>query len=320
MKIGELCKVFDKTRQGYYAIKADKDSIERDYELVLIAVRKQRKDLPKSGVRKLHLDTRKELLLLGITIGRDELFELLRRENMLVRRKRTVAVTTDSKHSDPKYPNQIVDFVPTSAGQLWVADITYLHTRHGFIYLFLITDAYSRKIVGYCLSNSLKTEGALVALQMAQRQWIPIQGVSLIHHSDRGSQYCSKKYVEAHAQGTIISMTENSDPRENAIAERVNGILKTEWFDEMRFVNLEQTMPTVDKVINTYNTRRRHSSCDMMTPEQAHLETGLLKKHWKNYYAIKRQKQMEEKLIEEQNLRVDPKDETGQPIGVPSGE
>ena len=186
-----------------------------------------------------------------------------------------------------KYPNLIKDYDPLSANQLYVADITYVRNVEGrFYYLSLLTDAYSRKIVGWALEDSLEMSGPIKALNMALETLPP--GSDLIHHSDRGVQYCSKDYISI-LQGIKcrISMTENGDPRENAIAERVNGILKEEWLNKEMITTLGQARDIVRKVIDIYNTRRPHSSVEMLTPEEAHAKKGPLKRKWKTIYKRK---------------------------------
>jgi putative transposase len=166
-------------------------------------------------------------------IGRDAMFDLLSEHGLLItKRKRRGFITTLSKHRFKKYPNIIRDFIPVAPNQLWVSDITYIHLANGFAYLSLITDAYSRKIVGFFLSRDLSAQGPLNALKMALAGNPNRNG--LIHHSDRGVQYCCDAYVKLLLVRKIkISMTQNGDPLENAIAERVNGILKQELLEEM---------------------------------------------------------------------------------------
>lgn len=227
----------------------------------------------------------------AIKIGRDAFFDVLRKHGLLVRkRKRSKPQTTFSNHWMRKYPNLITSFVPTAPNQLWVSDITYIHLEDGFAYLSLITDAYSHKIVGFYLSQSLSAEGCIEALKMALAN-NPRCG-HLIHHSDRGLQYCSYDYVALLASNSIgVSMTQNGDPRENAIAERVNGILKDELL-EVCYPSFAEAQVEVGTAINIYNHQRPHSSVDMLTPVVAHTKTGELKKHWKNYYAINKRKEV----------------------------
>jgi putative transposase len=236
--------------------------------------------MPRIGGRKLHHLLQKD----GIHIGRDKLFDVLRHENMLVKKRKRSVYTTQSKHWLTKYPNLIEGVEVTRPNKLWVADITYIIVGKGFAYLFLITDAYSRKIVGYQLSPSLEADGGIAALKMALSEVNWQERIGLIHHSDRGVQYCSHNYVNLlQASKMLISMTQHGDPYENALAERVNGILKTEWIHSEQYHDFEQANIRIAEIVRIYNTSRPHMSCDMMTPDEAHCCIGHLKKHWKNY-------------------------------------
>lgn len=181
-----------------------------------------------------------------------------------------------------KYSNLIRELEILRPEQLWVSDITYIRLANEFAYLSLITDAYSRKIVGFSLRKDLSSEGCITALQMAlEHRKYPHQ--QIIHHSDRGSQYCSKEYVELLNDNQIaISMTENGDPYENALAERVNGIIKSEFKLYGSSLGLEETRELVARSIYSYNHLRPHASCDYLTPQEAHSISGRLKKRWKN--------------------------------------
>ena len=220
-------------------------------------------------------------------MGRDEFFNLLRHHGLLVRPRRIRAHTTNSFHWLHKYPNLIKGLTPVRPNHIWVSDITYINIEDDFVYLFLITDAYSRKIIGWHLSDNLESDNALQALYMAISQ-LPADCSEIIHHSDRGLQYCSIKYVKVLEAHTIrISMTENGDPYENAIAERVNGILKTEWLYDMNLHSYQEAETAVNEVINIYNSERPHSSIEMLTPDQAHKITGNLQRLWKSYNKAK---------------------------------
>jgi putative transposase len=237
--------------------------------------------MPCIGTRKLHYMLGPRLQEHGIQIGRDYLFELLTQHKLLIRSRRRRAITTDSKHWMRKYNNLITGLTVDWPEQLWVSDITYIRMVNEFAYLSLITDAYSRKIVGFSLRKDLSSEGCINALQMAlaSRNYDHHQ---LIHHSDRGSQYCCKEYVNLLTENKVaISMTENGDPYENALAERVNGIIKNEFNLYNRPSNLENSIRLVSNSINIYNTVRPHASCGYLTPEQAHQTNGKLKKRWK---------------------------------------
>ena len=227
-------------------------------------------------------------------IGRDALFNLLAERGLLVtKRKRRGAITTLSKHRFKKYPNIIRDFIPIAPNQLWVSDITYIHLPDSFAYLSLITDAYSHKIVGFCLSKNLSAQGSLRALKMALAN-NPSKREGLIHHSDRGVQYCCDAYVnllQDKKNNVKISMTENGDPRENAVAERLNGILKQELLEEV-FRDFATATLDVAIACSTYNHLRPHGSIDNLKPAEAHLQSGELKKRWKNYWQLKKEREV----------------------------
>jgi len=183
-----------------------------------------------------------------------------------------------------QFPNLVKGLVLTAANQVWVSDITYIETASGFAYLHLVTDAYSKKIMGWSLSESLHAEYTIKALQMAIRN-AGCNLTGLIHHSDRGCQYCCEKYVKLlQDNGIEISMTQDGDPRDNAIAERINGILKTEWFNYEKFMVYSDACLRVAEVINIYNNKRPHLSLNYKTPAQAYAEKGEQKRVWKNYY------------------------------------
>jgi transposase InsO family protein len=215
-------------------------------------------------------------------MGRDALYELLGTHGYLIRYRRRKPYTTDSNHRYKKYPNLIKDMMLSHAGQLWVSDITYLRLPAGrFCYLSIVTDAYSRKIVGHKLHPTLHSQGAIDALTMAVGGNKRAQ--KTIHHSDRGVQYCCNEYVEMLGHYNInISMTENGDPYENAIAERVNGILKGEFLIGETFESYDKAVEAVDIAIDKYNHIRPHASCNYLTPVKAHEQTGVLRKRWKN--------------------------------------
>ncbi|GHT17720.1 integrase [Bacteroidia bacterium] len=227
MNVSRSCSYFGISRSAYYA---SCQSVEREAfaeQIVVEMVQKIRHKMPRIGGRKLYHLLQADLEKVG-KIGRDKFFGLLRKNGLLVERKKSYTRTTDSYHRFHKYNNLLYNNEITRSNQCWVADITYLRTLEGFVYLFLITDYYSRKIVGWSLSHSLSIEGGLLALQMAVKQ--RDNDLSLIHHSDRGIQYCSNDYVNLlQTKGIKISMTEQNHCYENAKAERVNGILKDEF-------------------------------------------------------------------------------------------
>ena len=215
-------------------------------------------------------------------IGRDMFFGLLEANGLLIRkRKRNKPRTTFSGHRYKKHPDLIKDLTLSRADELWVSDITYIHLpKKSFAYLSLVTDAYSRKIVGFCLHATLNAQGPLKALEMAAS--VRTTDRPLIHHSDRGIQYCCTAYVDKLTHnGIAISMTQSGDPRDNAIAERVNGILKQELLKHV-YPGIRQARQEVTAAIDIYNRLRPHSSIDMMTPEKAHRQTGYIPRRWKS--------------------------------------
>ena len=276
-----FCLLFGKSRQAYYEQHINIENRQLTGALVIKLVEEIRKDLPRAGVPKLYHLLKEPLAAHGIKMGRDALYELLGTHGYLIRYRRRKVYTTDSNHPYKKYPNLIRELLLTRAGQLWVSDITYLRLLNGFCYLSIITDAYSRKIVGYKLHPTLHSQGAIEALIMAATYCKRQQ--SLIHHSDRGIQYCSADYIQMlEHYGIRISMTEKGDPYENAIAERVIGILKEEFYLNKTFASFSEAGQAVNHAIEKYNNVRPHASCDYMTPSMAHEQNGILRKHWKN--------------------------------------
>lgn len=279
------------SRQSYYqGIKfIQQKAFEAD--IIIEEVLRYRKHQKRIGTRKLLEEMELFLSSHCFQIGRDAMFNLLSEQGLLVtKRKRRGCITTLSKHRFKKYPNIIRGFIPIAPNQLWVSDITYIHLLGGFAYLSLITDAYSRKIVGFYLSKDLTANGPLQALKMALKANGNIIG--LIHHSDRGVQYCCDAYVKLLQEKKIkISMTENGDPLENAIAERVNGILKGELLEEV-FPNFETAQRDIAIACSTYNHLRPHGSIDNLKPAEAHQQSGELKKRWKNYWQIKKEREV----------------------------
>lgn len=282
------------SRQAYYQQKKqlEKESLQND--LLITQVLEIRKTQKRLGGRKLLFKLVPFIKEHGISIGRDAFFNLLSDRCLLVRkRKRRKPITTFSDHWMRKYPNLIEGFYPTAPNQLWVSDITYIVVGDGFAYLSLVTDAYSRKIVGYYLSPDLSAAGCIKALKMALNNNKDQLG-RLIHHSDRGSQYCCSDYVSILNDNFIrISMTQNGDPKENAIAERVNGILKDELFEKI-YLNYGQAVKGISVAISIYNHQRPHGSIDYLTPIEAHFKSGELKRRWKNYYSKTEVKVLEE--------------------------
>jgi transposase InsO family protein len=280
------------SRQAYYQQKKQSEKESLQHDLLITEVLEIRKTQKRLGTRKLLYKLESFIEDHQITIGRDAFFNLLSERNLLVRkRKRRKPITTFSDHWMRKYPNLIEGFYPTAPNQLWVSDITYIVVGDGFSYLSLITDAYSRKIVGFYLSKDLSAEGCIRALKMALNN-NPVLG-RLIHHSDRGSQYCCSDYVKILNDNFIkISMTQNGDPRENAIAERVNGILKDELLPKAH-INYKEAIRIVSIAVSIYNHQRPHGSIDYLTPIEAHFRSGKLKRRWRNYYIKKKEMELE---------------------------
>jgi transposase InsO family protein len=290
----ELCRLLGYSRQAYYQYFKSLTKQVLQEDLLIGEVLFHRILQPRIGGCKLHEMMGPFMDVHDVTIGRDPFLALLRENNLLlVRKKRKHPLTTDSRHWMRKYPDLIRGISLNRADELWVSDITYLHlSQKKFGYLSLITDAYSRKIIGFFMNNDLSTEGPEMALKMALKGRKGNQ--PLIHHSDRGSQYCSDIYTNLLKESNIdISMTQSGNPRHNAIAERVNGILKQELLEET-YPNIRKAQQATITAIDTYNRIRPHSSVDMMTPEKAHAKTGQITRRWKNAFKPNSYKQKQE--------------------------
>lgn len=275
-----FCGLFGKSRQAWYDKTNAIEAQQLTNAIILKLVEQVRLELPRAGVPQLYQKLQEPMAEHGIKMGRDGLYQLLGTHGYLLRYRRRKPYTTDSNHPYKKYPNLIKDMLLTHPGQLWVSDITYLRLSKGFCYLSIVTDAYSRKIIGYKLHPTLHSEGAIDALIMAATK--SKRQLSLIHHSDRGVQYCCSDYVKTlEHYGINISMTENGDPYENAIAERVNGILKGEFLLNQTFSSYTEASQATQIAVEKYNQVRPHASCDYMTPAMAHEQSGVLKKRWK---------------------------------------
>lgn len=270
--------MFGVSRQSFYKRKQSHLEKQAQQCKVVELVQGVRMNMPRIGTRKLYHILGEELNKLRV--GRDKLFKILHINHMLVSPRKSYHKTTNSKHWLKKHKNKIIDLDINKPEQVWVSDITYIKTDQGHNYLSLVTDAYSKKIMGYYLSEDLKTEGCLKAVEMAiknRRYERPI-----IHHSDRGLQYCSDDYQsKLRASGIETSMTESYDPYQNAIAERVNGILKDEFLLGGISMDRAITKKIIKESIDIYNTQRPHYSCGYLTPEQMHQQGKLKPKSYK---------------------------------------
>ena len=246
---GKLCALFGKGRSAIYDYEKRLLTENFSNDVIIQHVQKLRVKMPRLGARKLHYLLTPMLREHGICLGRDQLFNLLSANNLLIRQRKRKVITTNSRHWMRKYANQARDMVISRPEQLWVSDITYIRLINQWGYLSLVTDAYSRQIMGHCFRTDMSAQGCIQALQMAiaNRSY---PNKSLLHHSDRGSQYCSADYVKL-------------------LYESRTGF--------------ESTKALIQQSIDTYNQHRPHSSCDMLTPAKAHQQNGTLKKRWKNY-------------------------------------
>jgi putative transposase len=274
-------------------------------EMVLIYVRGIRARQPRMGTRKLYYLLKAIMKENGIKMGRDKFFTLLRSHGLLVKPRRKRVRTTDSNHVYRKYPNLIKGYEPCKPEQIWSSDITYVVTEKGFVYVSLVMDQYSKKIMGYHVHATLETDGPLQALRMALRNRSHTE-TRLIHHSDRGIQYCCGEYIGLlERNGIQISMSAPGNPYENTFSERVNGTIKMEFYLDGYFRNIEQVSKAVKEAVLLYNNHRPHASCDFLTPQQAHQRHGQLTKRWRKYppkkqpqiISEKTQKALEQLLI-----------------------
>lgn len=264
-----LCGLLGVSRQAHYKSKKAVEKSLLEEQIVLSLVKEIRSKLPRVGARKLYHMIKSDMEENGLKIGRDRLFDILRSNQMLVKTRRNKAKTTFSYRWFNRFDNLTKDIRVTAPNQLWVSDITYVRTGNRFLYLSLVTDAYSRRIVGHHLSKSLDRAGCVQALKMALSTTEKTSG--LIHHSDRGVQYCSKEYTTLLEQNQIrISMTQNSQPLDNPIAERINGIIKAEFLDNYNLKGLTEARMQVRKAVALYNQIRPHNSLKLATPNQVH--------------------------------------------------
>ena len=267
--VSRLCTRAGMSRQNFYKSRKLRNLRKVDEGLVKQLVQRERSVQPRLGGVKLHFMLRGELEEAGVSLGRDRFFAALRNQGLLLEPLARAPKTTCSSHSLPVFNNLVKDLALTGPNQAWSSDITYIRTRTEFVYLSLITDMHSRKIVGYHLGKTLEAGETLNALTMALLA--KPDSARPIHHSDRGCQYCSHEYVNKLNRAQMpVSMTEVNHCAENSMSERVNGILKQEYFLKVEFRDLERAKHAVDEAIRLYNTRRPHRSLQYRTPEQVH--------------------------------------------------
>jgi len=267
-------------RQVYYRLIKSREHKQAIAQRVISLVVNIRTIMPKLGTRKLYYLLKDELSTLNV--GRDKLFRILRANHMLIKPKKSYHITTDSHHRFRKHKNLVSTLEIEKPELVWVSDITYVGTRANPSYLALITDAYSKKIIGYNVSGSLCVQGSLEALDMALTNRM-YKNHPLIHHSDRGLQYCSNEYQKLlNDNGIKPSMTEKYDPYENAIAERINGILKQEFDIARNIKNLDVKKQLIKNAIEIYNNQRPHLSNHMLTPINMHKQNKLKRKRYKS--------------------------------------
>ena len=279
MSITFACSLFGVSRQVYYRSKSRVIKYQDRAEQVVALVSSVRRLMPRIGGKKLYHILEVDLRKLGV--GRDKLFSILRANKLLIKAKRQYHITTNSHHRFRKHKNLIDQLTVSRPEQVWVSDITYVGNRTDPKYLALVTDSYSKKIVGFDVSNSLSTASSLRALSMgiAQRQY---KDQKLIHHSDRGLQYCSDAYQSLLVSNKIIcSMTESYDPYQNATAERVNGILKQEFLLGLKIKDIDLMKELVEQSIAIYNNYRPHLSCHLYTPAYMHSQSEITIKTYK---------------------------------------
>ena len=268
--MSRCCRLFGISRQSIYQAEERSRKLRERLREVRQMVQNIRMDMPRLGTRKLYHLLKDEFHTKGLKLGRDALFDHLRSEHLLIRPKKNYTKTTDSKHWLKKHPNLLAGMKASRPEEVFVSDITYVKSRERTHYLALVTDAYSRKIMGYHLSDDMSAENMVQALKMAVSN--RVSDKPLIHHSDRGLQYAAAVYQKELQQNNITpSMTDGYDCYQNALAERINGILKQEFLIETCSTGKElETL--VEESIDTYNRLRPHSSLDMKTPDLIHKE------------------------------------------------
>lgn len=292
--MASLCGLLGMRKQAFYQHKK-RDSRHRRLmleEFVVQFVLETRQTDPGIGGDKLHeIYKRRYGSTPGLSVGRDRMERIISENGLTVRKKRRKPRTTDSRHGLPLYPNLIKDVIPIRPNQIWVADITYIPIWPGrnsdeyrFCYLSMLTDSYTKEIVGWCVGETLETRYCIETLKMAVERLAGLETIDLTHHSDRGVQYASEAYVELlNELGVKISMTESGDPRDNPVAERLNGTVKNEFMKDIVFHSAAQVRSVMPRIVEFYNTQRPHMSLDGMMPSEAAKMTGRIRKRWVSY-------------------------------------
>jgi transposase InsO family protein len=273
VNVAAVCRRLDMSRENYYACRRQRQERKVDQDLIVSLVREQRQMHPRMGCRKLRHLLRQELKAAGVKVGRDRLFGILRDQGLLVEPKRGQPRTTNSRHNLPVFHNRVAEMTLTGPNQAWAADLTYVRTEEGFLYAAMITDMYSRMIVGSAVGDTLEAVGSLEALDGALAALPADQHP--VHHSDRGCQFCCHLYVERlQERGLPVSMTEVLHCYENALAERVNGIIKQEYELDRTFRTKEQAIAAFRQAVWLYNHRRPHLALDYRTPAEVHAQAA----------------------------------------------
>ncbi len=289
ISLARFCRLLGVTRQALYQHGWHSQELNIEAELIIQQVIDIRKRHPMIGTRKLYVMLQSFLVEHQIKIGRDKLFDLLAAYKLLIRKRQRRVSTTQSYHRFHKYPNLIREMEVTSINQLWVSDITYYKMMRKVVYLSFVTDAHSHKIIGYHVAETLEAIHSLKALEMAINGVDSSKQYKTTHHSDRGVQYCSEGYVNLLEKNDIlISMTENGDPLENPIAERVNGIIKEEYLNRFHYSTIKEIEEKLKQVVTFYNNERPHTSCTMFTPDKVHEQNLSVERKWKTYYRSKK--------------------------------
>jgi putative transposase len=289
--MARLSGLFGVSRQAWYKAIARQEQIDYEEGIILWEVERLREKMPRMGTDKLHYELKRRGIYTqwSIKMGRDKLNELLSKYGLLSKKDRKRAKTTDSRHPFRRYSDLFKGKEITGVNQAWVGDITYIPVWQGFSYLSLITDVYSRKIVGWHLSKDLSAKGCAEALKkaiaQAKRHKTKVDFTGLIHHSDRGIQYCSYEYTGLlKSEKILISMTQSGDPYDNALAERMNRIIKEEFLENRSFISHQQAYVAIERAVGVYNSEYPHGSLDYQTPNAVHVmpvaQSATLKKRW----------------------------------------